>query len=105
MIAQRCSSVGLPAPFGWARDFRLLMAGSFISMLGSRISTIACPLLALYLTSSPFDAGLVAFAATIPSVLVYIPAGALVDRWDPRHTMLTAEAGRGVAIAVVTATL
>lgn len=74
-------------------------------MLGSRISTIACPLLALYLTSSPVYAGLVAFAATIPSVLVYIPAGALVDRWDPRRTMLVCESGRGMAIAAVAVSL
>ena len=74
-------------------------------MLGSRISTVACPLLALFLTHSPFDAGLVAFAATIPSVLVYIPAGALVDRWDARRTMLLSEVGRGVAITVVAVNL
>lgn len=74
-------------------------------MLGSRISTIACPLLALYLTRSPVDAGFVAFAATAPSVLVYIPAGALVDRWDPRRTMIVCESGRGAAIAVIAFTL
>jgi hypothetical protein len=88
-----------------ARDFRLLMAGSYVSMLGSRISTIACPLLALYLWRSPFAAGLVAFAATVPSVLVYVPAGALVDRWDPRRTLILSEAGRGMAIAMVAVTL
>jgi MFS family permease len=89
----------------WARDFRLLMAGSFASMLGSRISTIACPLLALWLTNSPVDAGLVAFAATIPSVLFYIPAGALVDRWDPRRAMFWCESGRGAAVAVIALSL
>jgi MFS family permease len=103
--ARRSRPVEPSAPRAWARDFRLLMAGSFVSMLGSRISTIACPLLALFLTGSPFDAGLVAFAATIPSVLVYVPAGALVDRWDPRRTMLVCESGRGVAIAVVAVSL
>jgi MFS family permease len=83
------------------RNFQLLMAGSFFSMLGSRISSIAFPLLALFLTNSPFDAGLVVFAATVPSVLVYLPAGALVDRWNHRKTMLVCEFGRGVAIATV----
>jgi MFS family permease len=77
------------------------MTGSYVSMLGSRITTIACPLLALYLTNSPVAAGLVAFAATVPSILIYIPAGALVDHWDPRRTLLVCESGRGVAIAAV----
>jgi predicted MFS family arabinose efflux permease len=81
------------------------MAGSFISMLGSRVSTIAFPLLALFLTNSPVDAGLVAFAATIPSALVYIPAGALVDHWNPWRAMLICESGRGVAVAVVAISL
>lgn len=103
--ARRSGHLGPPAPRGWVRDFRLLMVGSFVSMLGSRVSTIACPLLALFLTNSPFDAGLVAFAATVPSVLVYIPAGALVDRWDPRRTMLVCESGRGVTIAIIAVSL
>jgi MFS family permease len=81
------------------------MIGSHVSMLGSRVTTIACPLLALYVTGSPFAAGLVAFAATVPSVLVYVPAGALVDHWDPRGTMILSEAGRGVVIGIVAVTL
>jgi predicted MFS family arabinose efflux permease len=81
------------------------MAGSTFSMVGSRVTTIAYPMLVLYLTRSPFAAGWVAFAATAPSVFVYMPAGALVDRWNPRRAMLLCELGRGVAIAVVVVTL
>jgi MFS family permease len=74
-------------------------------MLGSHVTTIAYPLLVLRLTGSPFTAGCVAFAATAPSVLAYIPAGALVDRWNPRRAMLMSELGRGLAIASVAVTL
>lgn len=70
-------------------------------MVGSRITTVAYPLLALRLTNSALAAGLVAFAATAPSLFVYVPAGALVDRLDPRRTMLLSEIGRGLAIGVV----
>ena len=87
------------------RSFRLLLAGSSVSMLGSRVTTLAYPMLVLYLTGSPVIAGLAAFAATVPAILVYIPAGALVDRWDPGRTMQYSELGRGVAIAVVLAVL
>lgn len=104
-LAARSRPAATTSAPGWIRDFRLLLAGSFVSMLGSRISTIACPLLALYLTRSPVDAGLVAFAATAPSILVYIPAGVLVDRWDPRRTMIACESGRGVAIALIALSL
>jgi hypothetical protein len=79
------------------RSLRLRQPGSYVSMFGSRITTIACPLLALYLTNSPVDAG-IAFAATVPSVFVYLPAGALVEHWDPRRTLLACEsAGVGLS--------
>ena len=81
--------------------FRLLMFGSSISMLGTRISTVAFPMLVLHLNKSPFITGLVAFAAIAPSMLVYIPAGVLVDRWNPRRVMLISELLRGLAIASV----
>jgi MFS family permease len=103
--AKRSRFSARSARFAWTPEFRLLMAGSYVSMFGSRITTIACPLLALYLTNSPVAAGIVAFAATVPSVLVYLPAGALVERWDPRRTLLICESGRGVVIATVTVTL
>ena len=74
-------------------------------MLGSHVTTIAYPLLVLRLTGSPFTAGCVAFAATAPSIFAYMPACALVDRWDPRRAMLLSESGRGVAIATVVVTL
>ena len=70
-------------------------------MFGSRVSAIGYPLLVLALTGSPVTAGLACFAATAPSVLFYLPAGALVDRWNPRHTMLICESLRGVAITSV----
>lgn len=62
---------------------------------------IAYPMMALCLTHSAFAAGWVAFAATAPSLFVYMPAGALVDRWDPRRAMLLCELGRGIAIGTV----
>ena len=81
------------------------MAGSSVSMFGSRISTVAFPMLVLHLNNSPLITGLVAFAAIAPSMLVYIPAGVLVDRWNPRRVMLVSEFLRGAAIASVVISL
>ena len=77
------------------------MFGSSVSMLGSRISTIAFPLLVLHLDNSPFTAGLVTCASILPSMFAYIPAGGLVDRWDPWRVMVWSEIIRGLAIAGV----
>lgn len=83
------------------RAFRLLLGAGSVSMLGSRLTTIAYPMLILSLTNSPVVMGFAVLAATAPSILVYIPAGALVDRWNPRRTMMVSEFGRGAAIATV----
>ena len=84
--------------------FRILIFGSSISMLGTRISTLAFPMLVLGIKNSPLMAGLVAFAAIVPGVLLYMPAGVIVDRQDPRRVMLVSEISRGtVAILVVIA--
>jgi MFS family permease len=62
-------------------------------------------MLVLHLNNSPLITGLVAFAAIAPSMLVYIPAGVLVDRWNPRRVMLISELLRGIAIASVVISL
>jgi MFS family permease len=95
--------VGKPA--GSDRAFRLLMIGSYSSLLGSRVTSIAYPMLVLYLTRSPLIAGWVVCAVVAPGILVYLPAGVLVDRLDPRRVMLAGEFGRGALVAAVVASL
>ena len=53
---------------------RLRQSGSYMSMFGSRITTIACPLLALYLTNSPVAAGIVGVRGDLSQRLC-LPAG------------------------------
>jgi MFS family permease len=84
--------------------FRILIFGSSVSMLGTRMSTLAFPMLVLGIKNSPLMVGLVAFGAIVPGVLLYMPAGDIVDRQDPRRVMLASEISRGaVAVLVVVA--
>jgi predicted MFS family arabinose efflux permease len=83
------------------RDFILLWSGQVVSTLGSEVSGLAFPLLVLSLTGSPAEAGIVGFARGLPYLLAYLPAGALVDRWNRKHVMLAADAGRAIAIGSV----
>ncbi|MEV0223792.1 MFS transporter [Streptomyces sp. NPDC050704] len=98
------SDVG-PPPLRRNRDFRLLWSGAAASFLSSRVSAAAYPLIVLWHTGSPLATSLVSFAALLPLLLVQLPAGALVDRWDRRRLMIVCEAGRfaalGTAAAVV----
>jgi len=65
-----------------------------VSTVGTRITGVAYPLLVLALTHSPAKAGIVGFAQSLPYMLFYLPAGALVDRWNRKRVMLIADAGR-----------
>jgi predicted MFS family arabinose efflux permease len=87
------------------RDFVLLWSGQVVSTVGSEMSALAFPLLVLSLTGSARDAGIVGFARALPFLFVYLPAGVYVDRWNRKHVMLVADAGRALAIGSVAAWL
>jgi hypothetical protein len=83
----------------------LLQAGQVLSGLGSSVTGIAYPLLALALTGSPAQAGLVAFARILPAPLLSLPAGVLADRFDRRRLMIGADAMRAAALALLGASI
>jgi predicted MFS family arabinose efflux permease len=87
------------------RDFMVLWSSQVVSTVGTRVSSIAYPLLVLALTHSPAKAGVVGFAQTLPFLLLYLPAGAFVDRWDLKRTMLACDAGRAAALGSIAITL
>jgi predicted MFS family arabinose efflux permease len=90
-----------PPPLRRNRDFLLLWSGQVVSTVGSEVSQLAYPLLVLALTHSARDAGIVGFARALPFLLLYLPAGAYVDRWDRKRVMLVADAGRALALGSV----
>ena len=82
-------------------DFALLWSASALSQLGNICSATANPLLALLLTNSPIFAGWVAAASTIPTLLMHLPAGWLVDRYNRRLLLFIGQAGRLAASALL----
>jgi MFS family permease len=93
-----------PVPLWRNRDFTLLWSSQVISTVGTRVTSVAYPLLVLLLTGSPALAGVVGFAQTLPFLLLYLPGGAWVDRWDRRRTMVACEIGRTVALGSIAVT-
>lgn len=82
-------------------DFLLLWSGQTVSTLGTNISALALPLLALALTHSPALAGLLTATRQLPYLLVSLPAGVLVDRWERKRTMVYCDLVRWVALGSV----
>ena len=79
----------------------LLQTGQLLSNIGTRLTSIAYPLLVLALTGSAAKAGFVLFARTIPHALLALPAGVVADRWDRKWLMIGADAVRVVAVSVL----
>lgn len=82
-------------------DFLLLWSGQTVSTLGTNISGLALPLLVLALTHSPALAGLVTAVRQLPYLLVSLPAGALVDRWNRKKAMIYCDLVRWLALGSV----
>lgn len=100
-VASELLAPAKPVPLRRNRDFMLLWSGQVVSTIGTRVSSLAYPLLVLALTHSPAKAGLVGFAQTLPFLLFYLPAGALVDRWNRKRVMLVADAARAFALGSI----
>jgi MFS family permease len=76
--------------------FRRLLVAWAASLTGDGLRLIALPLLAVSINPSPSAVALVAVASALPWLLVAIPAGALVDRFDPARVMVAAHLVRAM---------
>jgi hypothetical protein len=83
----------------------LLQTGQFLSNAGTQSTSIAYPLLALAVTHSAAQTGVVAFARTLPAALLALPAGLAADRWNRKWLMITADGVRVVAIGSLATTI
>jgi MFS family permease len=83
------------------QQFLLLWSGQLVSTLGTSISTFALPLLVLMLTRSPMQAGFVAAMRELPYLLLSLPAGALIDRWDRKALMIRCDLARWFVLGSV----
>ncbi|OLB64841.1 MAG: hypothetical protein AUI10_09355 [Actinobacteria bacterium 13_2_20CM_2_72_6] len=80
------------------RDFRLLWFSRLVSLLGSWLLVVAVPAYVFTLTGSVAATGLTLAAEFLPPVLLGPVAGVLVDRWDRRRVMITADVVRAAAV-------
>ncbi|MGH2547872.1 MAG: MFS transporter, partial [Thermomicrobiales bacterium] len=82
--------------------FRRLWFGAVLAQLGQWMQTVALGWIALDLTDSAFFVGLVSFMSGIPFIIVAVPAGVLIDRFDRRQVLLFCQ-GFAAILAVVMA--
>jgi len=83
------------------RDFALLWSGQTVSSLGDGIFTIALAIVTLEIDHHPSGIALVFAARAIPSVLLALVGGVVVDRVSRRLAMLSSDVVRGFTVGVI----
>ncbi len=82
--------VGVLAPLRIA-DYRKLWVGQMISVVGDKLNQIAMGIMVYKITGSMLQMGVMLGVTVLPSALFGLIAGAYVDRWDRRKTMIVAD--------------
>ncbi|MET8683632.1 MFS transporter [Streptomyces sp. NPDC004732] len=84
------------------RDFRYYWTGQAIDVMGSSLSSVAIPLVAvLTLHASAWQAAVLAAAQKTPPLLFSLPAGAWSDRLRKRPLMIATDLGCAAAMSTV----
>jgi MFS family permease len=91
-----------PASLWRDRNFMTFWSGQAVSQFGAQLGQLAFPVLAVTLLgASEFEVGALNAAGLAAFLLIGLPAGAWVDRWLKRRTMIVADLVRTAAMATV----
>ncbi len=92
-----------PPPSLWhSPDFLRLWTAETVSQLGTQVSALAIPFVAIdLLGASTFEVALLGVVDFLPFLLIGLPAGVWVDRLRRRPVMIAGDLGRAVALATI----
>ena len=86
------------------RDFRHLWGAETVSQVGTQVTMLALPVIAVtLLDATPLQMGVLTALETAAFLLVGLPAGAWVDRWRRKRVLVTADLVRAVVLATLPA--
>ncbi len=75
-----------------SRDFFIFWIGLFFSLIGTWMQNTTLPYLAYRLSGRPLDLGLIGFSSTLPTLILALPGGVLVERLDKRKIVIALQA-------------
>ncbi len=85
------------------RNFRLFLAGAFLSNAGTWMQTVAQNWLVLQLTNSGTWLGVDNFMATAPGILLTLVGGVIADKVDRKRLLIYTQAGAGLSAFTLSA--
>ena len=86
-------------PLRRSRDYRALIAGLGVSVLGNQLTTVAVPFQVYAVTRSSLVVGLVSLAQLFPLIFGSLLGGSLVDAVDRRKILIVVEAAGALCSA------
>ena len=99
------STASSPAPSMFAvfhkRDFSLLWMAQLVSTIGSSLTDLAAGILVYRVTGSALSVGLMLMATAVPSLVVGLLAGVVVDRYDRKRIMIATDLIRAALVASI----
>ncbi len=81
--------------------FLFIWLGQLISLTGSGLSSFALGVQVFQQAGSATSFALISFCTSMPGIFISPIAGALVDRWDRRRTLLIADLGAGLCTLMI----
>jgi len=84
-----------------ARDFRLLVFGAVVSLLGDGFFYVALAWQVYDISNVPTALSMIGLAWTLPMVVLLLVGGAMSDRYDRRRLMIGADVLRAAAIGAM----
>ena len=99
------SAATAPAPSMFSvfhkRDFSLLWVAQLVSTIGSSLTDLAAGILVYRFTGSALSVGLMLMATAVPSLVVGLLAGVVVDRYDRKKIMIATDLVRAGLVASI----
>jgi len=71
-----------------SRDFLIFWLGQFLSMIGTWMQATTLPYLAYRLSGRPLDLGIIGFSASLPTLILALPGGVIIERLDKRKSVI-----------------
>jgi MFS family permease len=82
-------------------NFRWMLGGGAISVLGDQFTMIALPWLVLKLTGDALALGMVVALMSVPRAVLILFGGALVDRYSPKQVLMLTKYANAVLLGLL----